>query len=257
LGPALQTGPDQVTLKELDAVSAVNPVFIYNASLHLAYCNAAALAVAGITKATPDDPASPYGRDALGAPNGVLKGNRAIGSVARHNPAQREYDLAEAALEVCTRANRKGITTFCDQATGMVRGTSEVDIYEALAKSGRRTARLRYSLSYGLAEKWDASDIRYGHGDAQVRAVGWKIVSDGSNQGFSGLQREPYLYREDTGLAYVAPAVLTEMVRSRTELGWPLVIHANGDLAIDRALEAFEAVVDSSLALKAPCRVEH
>ena len=175
--PSLQTGPDQLTLKELDAVSAVNPVFIYNASLHFAYCNAAALAVAGITKATPDDPASPYGRDALGAPNGVLKGNRAIGSVARHNPAQREYDLAEAALEVCTRANRKGITTFCDQATGMVRGTSEVDIYEALAKSGRMTARLRYSLSYGLAEKWDASDIRYGHGDAQVRAVGWKIVS--------------------------------------------------------------------------------
>ncbi|MBT5462505.1 MAG: amidohydrolase [Gammaproteobacteria bacterium] len=255
--PSLQTGPDQLTLKELDAVSAVNPVFIYNASLHFAYCNAAALAVAGITKATPDDPASPYGRDALGAPNGVLKGNRAIGSVARHNPAQREYDLAEAALEVCTRANRKGITTFCDQATGMVRGTSEVDIYEALAKSGRMTARLRYSLSYGLAEKWDASDIRYGHGDAQVRAVGWKIVSDGSNQGFSGLQREPYLYKEDTGLAYVAPAVLTEMVRSRTELGWPLVIHANGDLAIDRALDAFEAVVDSGLALNAPCRIEH
>jgi len=255
--PSLQDGPDQLTITELDAVSAVNPVFIYNASLHFAYCNSAALAAASITKATPDDPASPYGRDALGVPNGVLKGGRAIGSVARHNLAQREYDLAEAALGVCGRANRKGITTFCDQATGMVRGVSEVDIYEALAKSGSMTARLRYSLSYGLAEKWDATGIRYGHGDALVRAVGWKIVSDGSNQGFSGLQREPYLYKEDAGLAYVEPDALNDMVRSRTEQGWPLVIHANGDLAIDRVLDAFEAVVEAGLALNAPCRIEH
>jgi predicted amidohydrolase YtcJ len=35
------------------------------------------------------------------------------------------------------------------------------------------------------------------------------------------------------------------------------VIHANGDLAIDRALDAFEAVVDSGLVLNAPCRIEH
>ena len=39
--PSLQEGPNQLTRDELDTVSAVNPVFIYNASLHFAYCNSA------------------------------------------------------------------------------------------------------------------------------------------------------------------------------------------------------------------------
>jgi predicted amidohydrolase YtcJ len=255
--PSLQEGLTELTKDALDEVSRSNAVLVYNASLHFAYCNSKALELAGINAATPDDPASPYGRDQWGEPNGVLKGNRAIGSVARHNPARGDYDLASGALAVCARANRQGITTVCDQATGMTQGVKEVDIYEALAASGRMTVRLRYSLSYALAERWDATDVQFGRGDDWVRASGWKIVSDGSNQGFSGLQRAPYLYKEDAGLAYVEPEALTAMVKDRTERGWPLVIHANGDLAIDRVLDAFEATVASGLPLVEPCRIEH
>jgi len=255
--PALQEGPETLTRWMLDEVSSTHPILIYNASLHFAYCNSKALEIAGIDESTPDDPASPYGRDEKGLPNGVLKGGRAIGSVVKHNAEQRSYDLAGAALEVCARANAKGITTFCDQATGMVQGTKEVEIYRAMAQSGRMTARLRYSLSYALESQWDDLGIQFGDGDEWVRAVGWKIVSDGSNQGYTGLQRTPYLFREDQGLAYVEPDRLNEMVLERTRRGWPLVIHANGDLAIDRVLDAFEATQSAGLTLCAPCRIEH
>jgi predicted amidohydrolase YtcJ len=255
--PSLQEGPSELTVEQLDAVSQTHPVLIYNASLHFAYCNTKALDTAGITADTPDDPASPYGRDASGAPNGVLKGNRAIGTVARHNPGRGNHDLAAGALAVCARANRQGITTMCDQATGMTRGIEEVEIYEALAASERMSVRLRYSLSYALAKRWDETEVAFGRGNAWVRAAGWKIVSDGSNQGFSGLQRSPYLYQDSAGLAYVEPDQLTEMVKERTAQGWPLVIHANGDLAIDRVLDAFEATVESGLSLVEPCRIEH
>ncbi len=255
--PALQEGPETLTRWMLDEVSSTHPILIYNASLHFAYCNSMALEVAGIDENTPDDPASPYGRDEKGFPNGVLKGGRAIGSVVKHNAQQRNYDLASAALDVCARANAKGITTFCDQATGMVQGTKEIELYQAMAQSGRMTARLRYSLSYALESQWDDLGIQFGHGSEWARAVGWKIVSDGSNQGFTGLQRAPYLFREDQGLAYVEPDRLNEMVLERTQRGWPLVIHANGDLAIDRVLDAFEATQDAGLELNSPCRIEH
>jgi len=255
--PSLQDGPDLLTRQMLDEVSLTNPVFVYNASLHFAYCNSKALEIAGITKDTPDEPSSPYGRDDDGMPNGVLAGGIAISSVVKHNQMQKSFDLAESCLDVCSHANAVGVTTFCDQATGMVQGIRELDIYKALAESGSMTARLRYSVSYMLQDRWDEIGVKYGDGDEIIRAVGWKIVSDGSNQGFSGLQRESYLHREDKGIAYVEASKLKEMVLDRAEKGWPLVIHANGDQAIDNTLDAYEAAFDAGLLKNTPCRIEH
>lgn len=255
--PSLQDGPDLLTRDMLDEVSLSQPVFVYNASLHFGYCNSKALELAGITKDTPDNPSSPYGRDDNGEPNGVLTGGVAIASVIKQNKSQHASDLAEACLDVCSKANTVGVTTFCDQATGMVQGVKELDVYRALADSGSMTTRLRYSLGYMLQEKWDDLGVAYGDGDEMSRAVGWKIVSDGSNQGFSGLQREPYLHSEDKGIAYVEASELKAMVLDRAKKGWPLVIHANGDQAIDNTLDAYEAAFDAGLLTNTPCRIEH
>lgn len=255
--PSLQEGPDLLTRDLLDEVCRDKPVFVYNASMHFAYCNSKALEVAGITKDTPDDPHSPYGRDENGEPNGVLTGGKALGSVAKHNHAAKGIDLVSNSLKVIERSNRLGITMFCDQATGMTRGIKEIDVYNAIAQSGQMTTRLRYSLSYGIQEKWDATDIKCGDGDELVRCTTWKIVSDGSNQGFSGLQREPYLYREDKGIPYVDPDDLKAMVLDRASKGWALAIHANGDQAIDNTLDAYEAAFDAGLLKNTPCRIEH
>ena len=255
--PSLQEGPDLLTRDLLDAVCTDKPVFVYNASLHFAYCNSKALEIASITKDTPDAPHSPYGRDEDGEPNGVLIGGGAYSSVIKHNQATRGIDLVSSSLKVIERANSLGITMFCDQATGMTRGVKEIDVYNAIAESGQMTTRLRYSLSYGIQDKWDATSIACGDGDELVRCTTWKIVSDGSNQGFSGLQREPYLYREDKGLPYVDPDDLKAMVMDRASKGWALAIHANGDQAIDNTLDAYEAAFEAGLLTNTPCRIEH
>ena len=255
--PSLQDGPELLTRILLDTVSIEKPVLVYNASMHFAYCNSKALEIAGITKDTPDDPNSPYGRDEHDQPNGVLAGGRAIGSVAKHNTKTKNIDLVSNSLKVIKRANSLGVTMFCDQATGMTRGTKEIDVYNAIAKSGQLTTRLRYSLSYGIQEKWDATDIRCGDGDELVRCTAWKIVSDGSNQGFSGLQRQPYLYRDEKGIPYVEPTALKLMVMDRAKKGWALAIHANGDQAIDNTLDAYEAAFEAGLLENTPCRIEH
>lgn len=255
--PSLQEGADVLTRQMLDQVSQHNPILVYNASLHFAYCNSAALKLAGIDRQTPDASGSSFGRDANGEPNGVLQGSFAMSQVAKHNPGQKDYDLTEACLDVCRRANEVGVTTFCDQATGMSRGVKELELYKALADSGRMSARLRYSLSYALQDKWDDTDARPGDGDEMARLTAWKIVSDGSNQGLSGLQREPYLNSESRGVAYVEPDALTEMVKDRAARGWPLAIHANGDQAIDHVLDAYEAADGEGLLTNGPYRIEH
>ena len=255
--PSLQDGPGELTTDILDTVSTTQPVLVYNASLHFAYCNRRALEIAGINTTTPDDPHSPFGRYDNGEPNGVLVGGGALGKVAKHNHNAKKIDLVANSLKVVERANAQGITMFCDQATGMTRGVKEIEVYNTLAESPQMTARLRYSLSYGIQDKWDNFDIACGDGNEIVRCTTWKIVSDGSNQGFSGLQREPYLYRENKGLPYVDADDLKEMVIDRAKRGWALAIHANGDQAIDNVLDAYEAAFDQGLLTNTPCRIEH
>ncbi len=256
--PSLQPGADRITRHTLDQVAPRNPVFIFNASLHIAYCNSAALKIAGVNAETPDPAGAAYGRDADGHPNGVLQGQATMFGVLAHNMSALALDDVPAACKaVCEKANAVGVTTFCDQASGGFQGPGEIDAFHAFAASGHMTARLRYSLINAGAKRWDESDIAFGKGDEIARAVGWKIVSDGSNQGRTGLQRDPYYRRDDTGIAYVDKDTLRETVVSRALEGWQVVVHANGDKAIDHALDAFQAAYEAGVPRERRFRIEH
>ena len=255
--PSLQSGADGLTAAALDTVSRDHPVLVLNASLHFGYCNSKALELSGIDGATEDPPGAAFMRNRDGTPNGVLKGGAALMRVFRAARAMADLDLVEAGLAVCAKANRVGITTFCDQATGAFGGKSDIATYDAMAASGRMTARLRYSLLDGLGAAWDEMGLAFGHGDALVRAVGWKIVSDGSNQGRTGFQRAPYLGSDETGMAYVEAEALKEKVETRLRQGWQLVIHGNGDRAIDHILDAYEQARARGAPLGKRPRIEH
>ena len=257
--PSLQTGPQALTSDLLDTVSDTHPVFIYNASLHLAYCNSMALEIAGITAATPDPDNAELGRFEDGTPNGVLKAGPAMALVARHNPYTRQQNVAEGCLDVFAHAASLGLTMLCDQGTGLFQGERELALYDSLRQSNRMQARFRYSVSEAVAHAWDERGLEWGEGDHWLRNTGWKIVSDGSNQGYTGLQREPF--KNDTsnhGLAYIEVDALNEAVEKRLRQGWAVCVHANGDAAIDRVLDAFTRARDRGLDPAARrCRIEH
>ena len=256
--PSLQEGPDYLTKDLLDTVSTEHPVFVYNASLHLAYCNSLALDIAGIDTNTEDPPNAELGRTESGEPNGVLKAGPAMALVARHNPKLREQNLAEACLGVFNTANRVGITMLCDQGTGTFQGVGELALYQSLNDSGQMTARFRYSVSQAAAAKWDEAEIEWGEGDEWVRRTGWKIVSDGSNQGRTGLQRESFVGSDSTGMAYIEKDELDAAVEKRLRDGWAVCVHANGDAAIDRVLDAFAKAKAKGLdPAEKRCRIEH
>lgn len=256
--PSLQSGPEALTTRELDAVSEHHPVFVYNASLHLAYCNTAALTLAGLDADTPTPPNSEIGRYPDGTPNGVLKGGPAMALVARYNPKVREQDVAQGCLDVFQHAASLGLTLLCDQGTGLFQGKKELDLYAGLRASNRMAVRFRYSVGQGLADAWDELGLQWGSGDAWLRNTGWKIVSDGSNQGRTGLQREAFLESDETGLAYIEEDELNQAVHKRLAEGWAVCVHANGDLAIDRVLNAFQLAKDAGLDPGAQrCRIEH
>lgn len=249
-----------LTVRELDAVSTTQPVFVLNASGHLAYGNSRLLEFAGIGKDTPDPTGGEYYRNADGEPNGAMS-QVAFMPVLLMNEQLKDVlagGFVKAGIGVGEEAARHGITTLCDQATGGLAGIGDLNFYKQMFESGRMKARIRASLYTDRASEWDESGIRFGEGDEKLRVAGWKILADGSNQGRTGRQRDPYLGSDSHGIFYVEPEALEALVKLRGGQGWPLVIHGNGDAAIDSILDAVQAATDSGIDMKRlRCRIEH
>lgn len=258
--PILLDPPRDLTTRDIDPIVPDRPAFVLNASGHIAYVNSRTLELVGITRDSGDPPGGEFGRYEDGSPNGVLYGQAAYMGILFLNEQitrRMQSGFVEAGREVGDEAAALGITTLCDQATGSIAGPDELDTYRAMFDGGRMKARIR-AYAYSEQPAWKDADVEAGHGDALMRLAGWKIVTDGSNQGFTGRQREPYYTRDTVGLYYVEPDDLRSMVIERGERGWPLSLHGNGDAAIDSILDAVEAARDKGVDVAAlRCRIEH
>jgi len=256
--PSLQQGPDALTFQELDGVSTDHPVFVLNSSGHLAYANRAAFAAAGIDENVENPEGAEFVRDAAGRLTGTMKSNVAFLKVLRHYPALNAADPIAALIELSAEFAKQGLTTLSDLAMGGLYGARDWEGYQAAGASGLLKARMRVYPLYTFDEAWDEAGLRPGDGDALVRIAGYKLIADGSNQGFTGLQREPYLNSQDRGLAYMTPEELRRLILKRGWQGWQLAMHGNGDKGIDNILDACQAAQDAGLDVaKLRPRIEH
>lgn len=258
--PSLQAGPAMLTTRELDEISRTRPVFILNASGHIAYMNSVVLAGAGVNRESQNPPGAEYFRDETGAPNGAMTQKAYLPIILSNEEIKRSFSEGsiESGIKVGEEAASLGITTLCDMATGAATGYAEFETYQKMFDTGRMKSRVRAYLYSEAADALVKSGAKPGQGDENVRIAGWKIVSDGSNQGRTGRQRTPYFGSHDHGIYYVQPDELKAKVETRAAQGWPLAIHGNGDAAIDSILDAIEAAAESGIDIKSlRCRIEH
>lgn len=258
--PAVQEGLDALTFAELDPISTEHPIFVLNASGHLAYANSKAFEVAGVPEDVEDPPGAEFVRDADGNLTGIMKNNVAYSMVSGAYPALASTNPVEALTGLLSKWSQHGLTTVSELSLGgLSQSPADVEVMLAAARSGRLAARIRAYPFYTLgAEAWDAAGVKPGTGDAMARVAGYKLVADGSNQGFTGLQREPYLDSDSRGLAYMSADELREAALERAGKGWQLAIHGNGDAAIDNVLDACEALRDAGMDMsEVRARIEH
>ena len=258
--PAVQEGIDALTFKELDSISTEHPIFVFNASGHLAYANSKAFEVAGVPADVEDPPGAEFVRDADGKLTGVMKNNVAFSRVLNAYPALAETDPMDAVIGLLSKWSQHGLTTVSELSFGgLSQSPADTELMLAAAASGRLPARIRGYAFYTIpAEAWDAAGVKPGTGSALARVTGYKLVADGSNQGFTGLQREPYLDSDNRGLAYMSPEDLRAVALDRAAKGWQLAIHGNGDAAIDNILDACESLREAGIDMsKVRARIEH
>jgi len=260
--PAIQGGPEMLTFEELDAISTEHPVFILNASGHWAYANAKAFEVAGITKDIENPTGAEFLRDEDSQLVGSMKNMLSFIKVWGANPGLKTMDPVKALNTLLNEWNAEGITTTTELALGVATNSpKDVDILFDAAKRTDFTARVRAYASYVINDQWDEYGLKAGQGNEYARIVGFKLVADGSNQGFTGLQREPYccgMHQDSYGQEYTSIETLTKYSKQRSAQGFQLAIHGNGDKAIDNILTVMESLKNEGFDLKSlRPRIEH
>ena len=254
--PSITEGHPRLDRAVLDRLVPDRPLLVLEGNGHIAYVNSEALARAGVDRDTPDPPAARYVRDASGELTGRLEEGAAVGAFAAGIPFASGEELHGRVRELLWHAAGKGATLLHDCGIGSVAGTSDLDVLQA-AIATDSPVRYRGMLVSSTYDAWSEMGLRPGFGNDLFRVDGIKAWSDGSNQGGTGYQREPYLGSESRGGLNYSPEELAAVVLRAHRDGWQVGVHANGDAAIDVTIDAFEQALAAHPRPDHRHRIEH
>ncbi len=246
---ALGRVPDRASL---DAVSKDHPALLDDTSGHSSWANSRALAIAGITRATPNPKGGIIERDSAGEPTGILR-EGAIELVRQHVPKPSE-EAVRTALKWATHEMLSfGITSYTEASVGFVAGNDEeLEAYAALANDGvlKQRATLCLTWAPGSAEAEAAIAARNLYARPRVAPDCVKIFLDGvPTDGHTAAMLEPYVGtlagRDDEaarmGMLLVKQDELDAAVTRFDRMGLTVKFHAAGDAAVRAGLSAIAA----------------
>ncbi len=226
----------------LDKIVPDRPVLLDASDGHSAWANSKALALAGITKATPDPPLGRIERDPkTGEPSGALRED-AVGLVSKLLPRRTPADYAAGLKKGLEIANGFGLTSLQEASAS----EEELKAYADADAAGTLTARVNASIyvntDKGVSELPRLMALRSKYRGKRLRADGVKIFADGVLETRTAAVLEPYIgFGDDRGKANLKPADFQALAIALDKEGFQIHIHAIGDRAIRDSLDALEA----------------
>ncbi|MBK8004445.1 MAG: amidohydrolase [Gemmatimonadetes bacterium] len=231
----------------LDRVTAQIPAFLESADVHAAWVNSAALALAGITRTTPDPAGGRIVRDATGEPTGLLL-ERAMELVRQLLPPT-DPDRLRASLEAAqAEAHKVGITGIHN-----VEGPDALRAFRELDAQDRLRLRVLFHPPVAQLPLLLEAGVRSGQGGPWLRLGGVKLFFDGTLGSRTAWMLEPYEDGRDRGMPLATEAEARSAVQAAARGGIALAIHAIGDAAVRRALD----LLAEAPMVDIPHRIEH
>jgi len=239
---------------DLDPVTPYNPVYLYSKDGHAAWVNSLALQLAGITADTPDPPGAQLERDAqTGEPTGLLKEDAAMKMVERVAGTvslSEKVDAVRAAVEQLHRLGIVGVHVPEDAHD--LRAVQEVWL------KGELDLRVNMMIPAEHLEDAVRLGLCAGFGDELLRLCAVKVFADGSLGTRTADMFEPYDSEpHNRGIEVTSMEGLSALVAACTAGGWNIAIHAIGDRANSRALDALEEHWQEWSRLGLRPRIEH
>ena len=245
-----------VNRQDLDAAVPLQPAIIRHRGGHTAVLNSRGLELAGIYDDTPDPPGGRYGRE-----NGELTGF----------VAEKALEQVEATGQwpEITRAVRRQGVVYLSRAMSAAGLTSTTDAfgdvdtlvaYQDARAAGELYTRLSF-MPYGPSQLYadlKNAGIRSGFGDEWIRFGAVKYWADGSASERTMRMSTPFEGRpDDYGILTMDHAAIDAAVDDAVANDWRIGIHANGDVAIDMVLNAYERVLADWQGPNPRFRIEH
>jgi predicted amidohydrolase YtcJ len=235
------------TRAELDAISTTIPIIITHQSGHLGVYNSKALELAGVTADTMNPSGGVIRREADGrTPDGVLEETAHFGAIYKVLPkftAAQGMAMVDSAQKVYL-AN--GFTTVQE-------GRADASTLLLLAGAGKAGKLIVDVVAYPDIQMnkdnpaLDGPMMSRTYTD-HFRLGGVKLSLDGSPQGKTAWLTKPY-FKVPAGrpgdyagyAALPAPGAAQALVDKAYRNNWQLLVHANGDAAIDQLIASVAA----------------
>ncbi|WP_349408151.1 amidohydrolase [Pseudalkalibacillus sp. SCS-8] len=226
---------------ELDEIAPHHPMMLTRICRHALLANSKALAMAGITKETPDPPGGVIVRDSNGSPTGYL--------------LDKAQDLVKNAIpQVTEEYLHRALRTSVEDLTkhGLVGGHSEdLNYYGGFRRTYQtfldviNNDRLKFKANllvhHEVVEDMHEEGYQFGSTNGYVELGAMKIFADGALGGRTAYLSKPYNDMPETyGVAIHTLTELKELVKKARRYNMPVAIHTIGDLALEFALYAVE-----------------
>ena len=241
--------------KDLDVVAPENPVVISRVDGHSVWVNSRALAMAGITRDTPDPQGGEIQRDASGQPTGILKENaeNLVNGITAPDmviPGKQGRNTLLAGIQ---HANRLGLTSVTTSGS-----LDLVKRLRLLQSQGKLTLRFHVWLDGEKLSDHLKAGARFNQGDDFVRIGFLKLFADGTIGSATAAMFNPYLHKTDSRGILIHPVKeLNRLVAAAHRQGWPVGVHAIGNRGVHLVLNAIEAAQHQFGSKDLRHRIEH
>ena len=249
--------------RDIDEAVPDHPVFVQHRGGHTAVVNSKAFEVAGITMATPDPVGGKYYRD----------GGEFTGKVAEHATKPffesgtwpvMDRKAWQKSVAISTRnMAAAGLTSTTDAYggfPGFADGNEDLIAYQDARAAGELYLRISF-MPGGDSKVYEGmkqASIASGFGDDMLRIGAVKYGADGSASERTMSMSTPFKGRpDDYGLLTMSQEQIDAAVDDAVAHDFRIGIHANGDVAINMVLDAYERVLKDWQGPNPRFRIEH
>jgi len=231
----------ELNVHDLDEVSKDHPVAVQHRGGHTSYYNSKALEMAGVTKGTPNPPGGTFDKDALGDLNGRVT-DRARGAFNRagkrpaYTPEQRAQRDRDGIAHISKQFVRYGLTSVHHEG-------GDLKAIQDVRARGELLHRVSYEASGPVLESMITAGIATGFGDEWVRfGATSEPTVDGSFSERTMAMSGPYSGMDPSYRGNITETQddLNAWIERVHRAGIQVNCHANGDVAIDMTLTAFD-----------------
>jgi predicted amidohydrolase YtcJ len=241
-----------LTRADLDAIAPKHPVRVSHRGGHTAVYNSLALRLAEITRDTADPKGGKFGRDSDGALTGFVA-ETAVDQVKKLPTPTREEGKA-GVKTIAALMTAAGLTSVHDADADK----SNFLAYQDARAAGDLRFRVYVMANPALFETFKAAGLRTGFGDDRLRLGGLKLYADGSASERTMRMSTPYVGRpKDYGILVTTQEKLNDQVEDAHQNHFQVGVHANGDVAIDMVLNAYELALRVTPRADPRFRIEH